>query len=221
MWMNATESIQTNVDIPEGEYTFPDADKAIKEYYDNKNKELLESDPKEYLIGLLNSLNGKWTELSENEKEIAETIIKDTCWEKFSMENLFTMDIQKKSELLRKLSAIKKYTPVSYNDMIYGSMADWLRQWKDYKELRLSMRWWTIKNPNKQDIENFFKKAKEFQLWNMLKLYNKTFPLWSTDIPAMHHVSFAWDINWHNSVSDKYSDVWREYFEYDLSSLDD
>ena len=77
-----------------------------------------------------------------------------------------------------------------------------------------------MKKPNNEDIKKYFNKAQAFQIQNMLKLYRKTFPFWSKNIPPMRYAPLTWNINWNDSISKDFSNVWREYYNYNLSDLD-
>ena len=127
------------------------------------------------------------------------------------------MDINKKTEFLWKLTAIKKFIPTEFNDMMYTSVTDWLRNWEKIWQLQLKLWSGTIKTATINDLKDYFDKAQSFQIKNMLKLYKKTFPLGSTNIPTMHYIPVKGDINWNNSISNDFSNIWREYYRYDLS----
>ena len=143
-WENAKEnaneslsiySVESMSDEEALECSFPWTNGTIDEAIRQRNNELLELDPNEYMIWLLNDLNNPWEELDENDKKIAENIIKETFWEKFSMKDLFEMDLKKKTELLWKLTAIKKFIPTKSTDIMYTSITEQLRQWCKIWEL--------------------------------------------------------------------------------------
>ena len=220
MWIEVNENLNLKMNIPEWEYPFTETKDAVDDAIAQKNNELLELDPNEYLIWLLNDLE-KWQDLTDDEQNIAKTIIKELfSWEDFSMKDLFEMDINKKAELLWKLTAIIKFIPNKSSDIMYASLTDQLREWCKIWELYLKLKSWTLKKPNNDDIKDYFDKAQAFHIQNMLKLYRKTFPFWSKNIPMMHYAPLTWDINWNDSISKDFSNVWREYYSYNLSDLD-
>ena len=206
--------------IPEGKYDFPEANDAVNDAIAQKNNELLEKDPNEYLIWLLNDLE-KWQELTDDEQEIAKAIIKESfSWKDFSMKDLLEMDVDKKAELLWKLTAIIKYIPTNPRDIPYIWITNWLRSGEIFWKLTMKLWKWVSKKATVNDLKDYFDKAQAFQIQNMLKLYRKTFPFWSKNIPTMHYVPLTWNINWNDSISEDFSNVWREYYSYNLSDLD-
>ena len=220
MWIEANENLNLKMNIPEWEYPFTETKDAVDDAIAQKNNELLELDPNEYLIWLLNDLE-KWQELTDDEQNIAKTIIAESFpWKDFSMKELFEMDVNKKAELLWKLTVIIKYVPTNPKDIPYTSVTDWLRNGEKFGKLQMKLWSWTSKTATINDLKDYFGKAQAFQIQNMLKLYRKTFPFWSKNIPTMYYAPLTWDINWNDSISKDFSNVWREYYSYNLSELD-
>lgn len=218
---NSNENLKSEEQlIPKGEYTFPEANDAVNDAITQKNNELLEKNPNEYLIWLLNDLE-KWQEMTDDEQEIAKAIIKESfSWKDFSMKDLLEMDVNKKAELLWNLTAIIRYIPTNPKDIPYIWITNWLRNGENFWKLQMKLLNWTSRTATVEDLKAYFGKAQAFQIQNMLKLYKKTFPFWSTNIPTMHYAPLKWNINWNNSISENLSNVWREYYSYNLSDLD-
>lgn len=203
--------------IPEGKYDFPEANDAVNDAIAQKNNELLEKDPNEYLIWLLNNLE-KWQELTTEEQNMAQKIITELFkWKKYSMKDIFGMNSYDKAELSWKLSAMIRYD----KNENYTSITDWLREGRTFQQLKIRKNGWTLGNPTKNDFENFFKDADAFHKRNMWKIYTGLYPTFNKeDIPTMPEISFNWNINWNDSISENFSNVWREYYSYNLSDLD-
>lgn len=211
---NSNESADSQlVVIPEGEYNLSKAAESSEEALLNeqKNKELLNKDPTEYLMWLLDP----WEEFSVDDKKIAKTIIEDTFeWKVLSMKTLLGMNAKEKSELVRKLTAIKPYMPSTVNEIKYRPITEWLREWKNIRKLKILWKDTQLsQSPTHEDLVTYFTCARTFHNNNIFAMYKELFLHWSDDKDKKPHIdSHFWNINENPSISEEFSNIWIEYF---------